>query len=69
MREYVSSPLYPASTTPTVPPPPPRQDSPSLWQGLEPSRQQQLAQCLAQLLQRLHRLTLISTQESPHDPL
>ena len=66
MREYVSSPLYPASTT--LPVPPPRQDSPSLWQGLEPSRQQQLAQCLAQLLQRLHRLTLTSTQESPHDP-
>ena len=41
---------------------------PSLWQGLEGARQQQLAQCLATLLWRMHCATLTGTEESEHEP-
>jgi hypothetical protein len=44
-------------------------DPTSLWQALDPVRQQQLAQYLAELLRRLRRAPLTaSPQEVSHEP-
>lgn len=52
-------------TTSTLPPP---QRDPSLWPALDPGRQRQLAQCLAELLRRLPRLARLSREEdASHD--
>ncbi len=40
-----------------------------LWPGLEPMRQQQLAQCLAELIRRLRAASLTTnTEETRHEP-
>jgi hypothetical protein len=41
---------------PTTPALVPMRRAPSLWPALDPARQRQLAQCLAELLRRLNRL-------------
>ena len=50
-----------------LPQAPKKAEQPSLWQGLEAARQQQLAQCLATLLWRMHCATLTRTEESEHE--
>ncbi len=64
MRTDLSLPLR----SQEIPQAPKRAEQPSLWQGLEAARQQQLAQCLATLLWRMHRATLTGTEESEHEP-
>ena len=51
-----------------IPQTPKKVEQPSLWPGLEAARQQQLAQCLATLLWRMHCATLTHTEESEHEP-
>lgn len=47
---------------------PPLRRDPSLWPALDPGRQRQLAQCLAELLRRLPRLARLSREEDArHD--
>ena len=43
-------------------------DGPRLWPALEPARRHQLAQCLAELLRRLHDAPrTASTEETSHE--
>lgn len=58
MRTPLRPPRHPAPTPP---------DRPRLWPGLEPARRHQLAQCLADLIRRLHGATA-STKETSHEP-
>ncbi len=64
MRTPLSPPRHPAPTPPATP-----TDRPRLWQGLEPARRHQLAQCLAELIRRLRGAPLTaSTEEARHEP-
>jgi hypothetical protein len=53
---------------PTTSAPPSLRRDPSLWPALDPGRQRQLAQCLAELLRRLPRLARLSrAEDASHD--
>ncbi len=63
MRTPLRPPRHP---TPTLPAPPPNQ--PRLWPALEPARRHQLAQCLAELIRRLHATPRpTSPEETSHE--
>lgn len=42
-------------------------DLPRLWPDLDPARRRQLAQCLAELSQRLHRTRPSAPEETGHE--
>lgn len=69
MRNPLSPPPHAASTTQAMLMATLTTDPTSLWQALDPVRQQQLAQYLAELLRRLRRAPLTaSPQEVSHEP-
>jgi hypothetical protein len=66
MKPNLSLPLLPSASSPAGQPAEAVTGAPRLWPALNPTQRQQLAQCLAQLLQRLHHRA--PTEETNHEP-
>ena len=57
-----------SSTRPSQSPLPSPVAPPRLWSSLDPSVQQQLAQCLSDLLRRMRGVRATAEKEYSHDP-
>jgi hypothetical protein len=56
--------LSPRMSRPLMRPPRRTTGPPGLWPGLDPIQRQQLAQCLAELIQRMRRSTMTPPEEA-----